>query len=303
VINSNGKINKKFLYYSIKNNTFLQQVFQRMTGTTRPAIGIQELRKILVVYPPLQEQEVIAKILFDLDAYIENIQQQNEKLEGIGKTLFKSWFINFDEEKDFVDSEFGKIPKGWNIVNVNQIGKIVTGKTPSTKNKENFGTDYPFITIPDMHDSIFVIKPKRYISEIGKFKIKNFLLPPLSVCISCIATPGLVSLNHTRSFTNQQINSIICYNDISPFFVFFAMKNISSEIIQHASGGTTTPNLNKNDFGKMKILLPSSKQMNKFDHIAKPIFEKIRVNSLLIDNLTTNRNILLPKLMSGDIQI
>ncbi len=183
------------------------------------------------------------------------------------------------------------------------LGNIITGKTPSTRERSNFGVDYPFITIPDMQNSIWVVKTERGISEHGKTKIYNHLLPINSVCVSCIGTPGLIILTTQKSFTNQQINSIICNDEISPFFVYQIMKIHKNQIIRLASGGTAVPNLNKGDFSLIRIILPFIKIINNFHNLSSPIFEKIRNNSMNIIYLQKIRDTLLPKLMSGEIRV
>src|SRR4030042_615558 len=105
-------------------------------------------------------------------------QQMNEKLESIGQALFKHWFIGFEfpNEKGkpykssggkMVDSELGEIPEGWEIKEINDCGKVVCGKTPPTKDEDNYGSEIPFITIPDMRDNVFVVKTEKQLSKIG----------------------------------------------------------------------------------------------------------------------------------------
>ena len=197
----------------------------------------------------------------------------------------------------------GQIPKGWSVDTLDSIGKIITGKTPSTKEKDNFGNDYPFVTIPDMQNSIWAVKIERYISEKGKTKIQKYLLPENSVCVSCIATPGLVTLTIQNSFTNQQINAIICKQGISPFFIFLTMKMQKEHIIALGSGGTATLNLNKTNFSLIKIVLPPSNLINDFHNLTSSMFETIKRNSFMIVSLTKIRDTLLPKLMSGEIRV
>ena len=161
----------------------------------------------------------------------------------------------------------------------------------------------PFITIPDMHNNVFVITTERKLSEIGiKSQIKK-TLPKNSVCVSCIATAGLVSLTYEKSQTNQQINSIICAEDISPYFIYLYIEEMSEYIKLLGSGGSTTLNLNKNEFSKIKLVIPPKKTMDKFHNYIKSLFEEIKSNQLEIIKLTKLRDALLPKLMSGEIDV
>ena len=164
---------------------------------------------------------------------------------------------------------------------------IICGKTPSTKNSEYWGSDIPFITIPDMHNSIYTTRYERRLSNAGASTQSNKMLPKNSICVSCIATPGLVTLTSEESQTNQQINSIICKDNISPYYVFLYLKQdeIKNTIIQLGSGGSTTYNLNKNDFSKIKIKVINDYNMLSFHKSISPLFD-------LINNLYKEINVL-----------
>jgi type I restriction enzyme S subunit len=272
------------------------------------------LKSIKIPLPPLNKQKAIAKILFDLDSKIELNQKMNKTLEAIAQAIFKHWFINFEfpneEGKPYkssggetVDSELGEIPKGWNIRKLGDLGKIVCGKTPSTKDETNFGQDVPFITIPDMRGNVFTFKTERYLSTKGANSQETKFLPPLSVCVSCIATPGLVTLTSTTSQTNQQINSIICKEGLSPFFVYFVSKEKSQEIIYKGLGGTATLNLNTSEFSNLKVILPDLVTLKNFHDFTTQFFKKILNNSKEILVLFDIRDSLLPRLMTGKIRV
>ena len=142
----------------------------------------------------MEEQKRIAQILGSLDDKIELLQKQNKTLEDMAKAIFKSWFVDFDvvhaKQKglpkadimreyhltdelydlfpsDFENSSLGPIPLGWQVKTVQDLGEVVCGKTPSTSHKEFYGGNIPFITIPDMHDSVFANKTERYLTNEG----------------------------------------------------------------------------------------------------------------------------------------
>ena len=169
--------------------------------------------------------------------------------------------------------------------------------------ESNYGDEMPFITIPDMHNNVFVINTERKLSIEGIKTQPKKTLPENSVCVSCIATAGLVSLTFEKSQTNQQINSIICKEEISPYFMYLYLEELSEYIKLLGSGGSTTLNLNKNEFSKIKIAIPPKNDMYAFHSLIKPIFEKIKYNQLEIIELQKLRDTLLPKLMSGEIDV
>lgn len=196
------------------------------------------------------------------------------------------------------------MPIDWKYGCINDIAKeVVCGKTPSTKDSTNYGEDIPFITIPDMHNNVYVINTERMLSNKGASTQSKKTLPANSICVSCIGTAGLVSLVSIPSQTNQQINSIIPKDDISPYFVYLMMKTLNETINSFGQSGSTIVNLNKNQFSNLTILIPSVADLKKFHKIVKPLFIKILSNQKENVTLMNIRDTLLPKLMSGEINV
>ena len=196
------------------------------------------------------------------------------------------------------------MPSDWHIGTIDDLAKeVVCGKTPSTKNAEYYGSDVPFITIPDMHAKIYAVTTERYLSSLGANSQAKKTLPKNSVCVSCIGTAGLVTLVAKESQTNQQINSIIPKEGFSPYFIYLLMQTLSDTINKLGQSGSTIVNLNKSQFGKIQVIIPSLSAMTNFDKIISPIFEKILQNQRENINLESLRDTLLPKLMSGELDV
>lgn len=208
----------------------------------------------------------------------------------------------FPSEFEFTE-ELGWIPKGWEIQKIKDFGLVVCGKTPSTRKPENYGEDVPFITIPDMHDSVYVIEPSKMLSKSGADSQKNKFLPKGTVCVSCIATPGLVVLVNEPSQTNQQINSIIPHNENYSLFLYESLSRLGDLIRSSGSGGSVFSNLSKSRFEALDLLNPSEESIAKFSSILQPVFDKILANQRNNMNLSNIRDTLLPKLMSGELRI
>lgn len=207
----------------------------------------------------LNTQKEISEILKKLDKKIEVNNKIISNLEEQAQAIFKSWFVDFEPFQDgnFVESELGLIPEGWEVSSIKELSKeIITGKTPSTKIKEYYGDKTPFITIPDMHNKVYVIESERYLSNKGEESQKNKTLPPNTICISCIATVGLVSLTYDYSQTNQQINSVIPKKDYYLYYIFLNLRNMNKYLEALGSSGSTTKNINKKTFESIKILMP-----------------------------------------------
>ncbi|MBI4353587.1 MAG: restriction endonuclease subunit S [Candidatus Omnitrophica bacterium] len=128
-------------------------------------------------------------------------------------------------------------------------------------------------------------------------------MPALAICVSCIATPGLVSMTSNISHTNQQINSIVPNQDMSPFFMYYTMQDKSETIKTMGLGGTATVNLNTGDFARIRVLVPDILTMRTYHEMVMPLMDRILTNTRETMNLSNIRDSLLPKLMSGEILV
>lgn len=202
-----------------------------------------------------------------------------------------------------VDSELGEVPEGWFVKQLSELGNIVCGKTPPKDKPEYYCGDIPFIKIPDMHGKMYATKTSDTLTPAGADTQIKKLLPKDSVCVSCIATVGLVSLTCVDSFTNQQINTIIPTKKSNSQYIYFAMLGLNDHLHDLASGGSATLNLNTGHFSKIKIVFPDEEVLDDFSNQVKPIFDLILKQSFEIDSLEKIRDSLLPKLLSGEIQL
>ena len=285
-------VSPKFLYYQLSLINFMNY----NEGTTIPSLRTETLNRIEVSLPPLATQQKIATILSSLDDKIELNNKINDNLEQQAQAIFKSWFVDFEPFG-------GKMPEGWRVGKVDDLGEIICGKTPSTKIKEYYGNECPFITIPDMHNNVYACFTERYLSKLGMESQIGKSLPVNSVCVSCIATPGLVILTDKISQTNQQINSIIPNKNMSSYYVYLLMQSLAETIKMLGSSGSTTSNLNKDQFSKIDVLIPAIYELKIFNTIVEPLFQNIRNNIHENQKLTALRDTLLAKLMSGEIEV
>ena len=307
-------IDSNFVYYSIINiSKKLKDIAFHSTAV--PILNKSNFSKIKLILPSSKNEIlVIAKILSSLDGKIELNNKINQILENIGQTIFKRWFIDFEFPNkqelpykssggEIVESELGMIPKRWNVNNISKFGEIICGKTPPKSNKHFFGRNIPFIKIPDMHNNIFVIKTSDTLSKKGQEHQKNKSIPPGSVCVSCIATVGLVSITSEQSQTNQQINSIVPKEKYYTYYLYHALKEKEDLLKKIGSSGSATLNINKSIFSNIKIIYPGNELLQNYDAVVKDLFLKI-LNIYKENEVLRNiQDSLLPKLMSGKIRV
>jgi putative type-1 restriction enzyme hindVIIP specificity protein len=204
---------------------------------------------------------------------------------------------------EIVEVDGVEMPKGWEVKALSDLGQIICGKTPSKSNKEFYGNDVPFIKIPDMHNQVFITQTTDNLSVAGANSQSKKYIPPKSICVSCIATVGLVSMTSKRSHTNQQINSIIPNNEQTSEFLYLSLKqpSMTKHLKDLASGGSATLNLNTSTFSKIEIITPSKEIIDIFYKKVCYFFEKILSNSIENKRLSKTRDLLLPRLLNGEI--
>lgn len=295
-INSD-KLTKDYLYWYMRTYKYQKQVVATSSGSTVKHTSPNRIYEIEINLPSIENQIRISSVLNSIERKIKTNEQVNNNLEQQAKAIYKSWFVDFEP--------FGRImPSDWLIGTVDDLAKeVVCGKTPSTKHTEYYGSDIPFITIPDMHGKIYVDTTERKLSKLGADSQSKKSLPKNSVCVSCIGTAGLVTLVAEESQTNQQINSIVPKDNFSPFYIYYFMQTLSDTINKLGQSGSTIVNLNKTQFGKIHAVIPSETAMIQFDLIVSPLFEKILENQMENLKLVSLRDVILPKLISGELDV
>ena len=312
--------NPRFAYY------FLQtlNLAGYNSGSAQPSLNRNFIYSIRIQVPARWEQDEIADLLNSLDDRIALLRETTATLEAIAQALFKSWFVDFDPVRakqqglapagmdeatadlfpaSFEESTLGLVPKGWRAGIVADLGVVVCGKTPPTAEPENYGDEVPFITIPDMHAKLVVTAASRSLSRLGADSQRKKYLPPGSICVSCIATPGLVVRVTSESQTNQQINSVVPHPAWGKAFPLFLLRRIGDAVRIGGSGGSVFHNLSKSGFEALGVLLADVKVVERFDELVEPLVEKITANQTQAQTLATLRDTLLPRLISGQLRL
>jgi type I restriction enzyme S subunit len=242
-------------------------------------------------------------ILRTLDDKIDGNRRLSELLEETAATVFRARFVEFVGVEKFDDSDIGPVPSGWVTRKIGEWGRVVTGATPSTKDPENFDGPYPFITIGDLREQAGVVTSARTLSERGAASVAGRLLPPDAVMMSCIATIGECGLTTKSSFTNQQINAVVCDDPTDARFLYFAFKNLRRELESHGGGGSVYTNVSRARFAAIATVCPPRDSLKRFDEIAAPVVQMSTDLAHERLTLTALRDALLPALVSGHIRV
>lgn len=311
--NDESKVTNQFLYYFLQTNPFITT-----NGSTIKRLYNDNLRDTKIPnVPSIQQQNQITDILGALDKKIQINNQINQELEAMAKTLYDYWFVQFDfpdqNGKPYKSSggkmvynpEFKReIPEGWGVASIRDFeSNIITGKTPSRTNSDNFGGEIPFITIGDIRGNTYIYRTSETLTDLGASVQKNKYLPEESLCVSCIATVGEIGFTTEPSHTNQQINSIVFEDETNRYYLYFALKNYFENANVSAKTGNTFANMNKEDFSGIKIIFPNKEIKNNFHKITEPYFSQIKCLQGQNQQLTQLRDWLLPMLMNGQVKV
>jgi len=271
-------IEKLFLFYVLKSPKFRNKIIASMIGTTgRQRASKESVEKLLIPLPPLPEQEKIAEVLSTVDEAIEKTGAAIEKTVRLKKGLMQRLLTHGIGHKEFKETEIGRIPKEWQIVRIKDIGVVLTGQTPATSNRTYWDGNIPFITPADINETKYVFKTERHVTSEGAEQIRR-ILPKDTVLVVCIgSTIGKTGITYIDSVVNQQINAVICNDDIDPHYTYYAIT-FRANLLKSFSGIAAVPIINKSLFEAQKISLPSNKkEQQKISEILSTIDSRLEL--------------------------
>jgi type I restriction enzyme S subunit len=264
----------------------------------------------------------IADLIGPLDDKIELNRQTNETLEALARAIFKDWFVDFGPTRakaegrppylapelwelfpDALDDE--DKPVGWAISEIGKEVKAVGGATPSTKQPAFWaGGEHNWATPKDLSkiQSPVLLRTDRQITDAGVEKIGSGLLPVGTVLLSSRAPIGYLAIAEEPTAVNQGFIAMVCNKRLTNLFIFFWCEQ-NLDYIKGIAGGSTFAEISKKVFRPMAVVVPESKCILAFDEIVRPLYNKIVSNTKENETLAQTRDLLLPKLMSGEIRL
>lgn len=307
ILRSKQELDNEFLYWTLKSNYFKKQIYTFQSGTAQPQLPISSLKHIEFYLPPINIQKKIVKILSQIDNKIRILKYINKNLLSIADAIYKKEFQNFDtySEDELIASDFGLIPKNWHYKTLDEISDVGIGKTPPRKETWWFSEQegVKWVSIKDLGNSgTYIFETSEYLTNeaIEKFNVK--LIPINTVILSFKLTVGRIGITTEEMVTNEAIahfklseNSVITKE-----YLYLYLKNFNYEEL--GSTSSIAKAINSKIVKKIPILIPNNK-INEFKDLFENLFNKIKSNQLEINKLTKLRDTLLPKLMSGEIDV
>lgn len=276
-------------------------------GVPALARATSTFRLIDIKLPPLDDQRRIASILSSLDRKIELNNKINADLEEMAQAIFKNWFVDFEPFKGgkFVDSELGMIPEGWKVGRADDFYQINIGKTPPRKENKWFSTnpaDKIWVSIANMGNSgIFISDSSEYLTKEAVDRHNIIMVPRNTILLSFKLTVGRVAIADKELTTNEAIARFILSDDKYMEYLYLYLKNFDYNSLGSTSSIATA--VNSKTIKGMQMLQPSDKIIDAFHIQVNPIFEKIRSLTKENSRLSLLRDTLLPRLMSGEIEV
>lgn len=294
----------EYLYYWFLSPYGKNEINTKAIGSTQKALTIDSLSKFDIKIPAnLDDQRRIASILSSLDRKIELNNKINADLEEMAQAIFKNWFIDFEPFKDgkFVDSELGMIPEGWKVGRLTDVIKLMPGGTPKTSEPLYWdnGT-IPFFSPKDVN-GVYCFATEKHITETGLNKCSSNLYPKDTIFITCRGTVGKVCLAACDMAMNQSNYAIKAIDGYSQYYIFFLVKSVVERLIKKSNGAVFSAITSK-DFDE-EILIPSQKAVEDFTNVIDGFFRRIFTIGTENSRLSTLRDTLLPRLMSGELEV
>lgn len=298
-----------FLHYYLRQESAISWISGQAVGATMPNLNTGILRSVPVHVPPLPVQRRIAGILSAYDELIENNQRRIRILEDMARSLYHEWFIHFrypgHESVPLVNSPLGPIPQGWEVKTVADSFEIVGGGTPARKESEYWedGTIQWFAP-SDLTGAgtMFMDDSGECITERGLAKSSARLFPARSVMLTSRATIGAIAINTHEACTNQGFITCLPNDHVPLYFLYHWLKE-SVPTFQRMASGATFKEISRGVFKSIELLQPPVELLRRYEMVIEPMAGQVLTLQRQTANLRKTRDLLLPRLLSGQITL
>lgn len=301
------KVNTRFLFYYFFGQNWYKTVAENIIlGSTVERIPISDFPNFKVSLPPLPIQQKIAAILSAYDDLIENNTRRIEILEEMARMLYREWFVKFrypgHESDRLVESELGLIPEDWEVKKLDEVGFIGRGKSKHRPRNDPslYGGQYPFIQTGEVKSSLlYITNYKQSYNDKGLAQSKIWQSETLLITIAAnIAETAIITM--PACFPDSIVGFVADYSKVTPEFIKYRIDDLKLQM-QNFSRGTAQDNLSLDKIKYFNFLIPQKKDIQTFEKYTKSIFKQIKNLQQKNNNLRQTRDLLLPRLISGEI--
>ena len=279
----------KFLEFLFEYNQ--NKILEISMGSSQKALTIIKLENLSFYFPPLDEQKRIADILSTFDDLIANLNKLIEKKEIYKKGVMQRVLTGKVRFNGFTDE--------WEEVYIKDVGTIITGNTPSTKDKSFWGGKHVWVTPTDINKKD-IDNSERKLTDIGLSKARK--LPKNTLLVTCIASIGKNSILRCEGSCNQQINAIIPNKNFSAEFLYYIFEN-NKEYLNAKAPASATKIISKTEFEKLSFILPKIEEQNKIAELLTLIDKDIEILKQLLHLRKLQKKGVMQKLLTGEVRI
>ncbi len=303
LLRNKSNCNTKFVYYYLSTNEIVTHLsnIAELSQATFPSFSPKDLGKIDIPNYAVDKQQKIASILSAYDNLIEVNNKRIKVLEQMAENIYKEWFVRFrfpgHETTEFVNG----LPKGWEKVKFSSKVNILSGGTPNTENSNYYNGNIPFFTPKDSDDGFFVYNTLISLTNEGLSHCNSKLYPENTIVITARGTVGNINLLAIPMAMNQSCYALSS-ELLSPYYLYFACKHEIKKLRKMASGGVFDTIIVKT-FDHIQITVPKNDLLKTFEDKVESMMNQIKSISKLNQNLIKQRDLLLPRLMSGKLEV
>lgn len=307
-------IDSEYLYYFLISDIGQFEIVKGIVGSTQPKLPIYNINNLDISLPSsIQEQKSIASILSAIDDKIENNIAINKTLEEMAMALYKHWFVDFGpfQDGEFVESELGRIPKGWEVKRLENFVEVLSkGTTPRMKDVEGLERKIPFLKVKDINsDGEININGLELIPEETHLKdLKRSILFENDLLFSIAGTIGRVSIV-TEKLNNSNCNQALAFirlkerEKFKAIIYYWLKSDDVQNKIQNSIVQGVQANVSLTVLKELELIEPSNEILIDFANKVNPILELVLKNQKENQTLTQLRDTLLPKLISGKVRL
>ena len=295
----NTVLNPEFLKYYLLNPSFKNYMLGLASvGGTRNALTKGMIEDFEIDLPPISIQQRIASILSALDEKIELNRQTNATLEAIAQAIFKEWFVDFNfpgATGEMQDSELGPIPKRWRVGALGEAFNIIMGQSPPGESYNEVGEGIPFFQgrtdfgfrFPSKR--VFTTEPKRLAKKFDTLVSVRAPVGDMNIATEdCCIGRGLSSVMHKKGYCS---------------FTYYFLKELTASFKSFEDNGTVFGSINKSEFDALSCVMPDEHLIKNYEYICRPLDDMISKREEEIRSLVQLRDVLLPKLIGGEIKL
>jgi len=294
------KLINKFLSYAFQHPSFQSQINSESAQSTRPYIGVTSQRRLKVYYYDLSTQQKIASILSAFDDLIENNTRRIAILEETARLIYREWFVHYrypgheDDRPVDTETDLGEVPEGWEVKALKDLCELIVGQSPKSEFYNETGEGLPF------HQGVKDFG-SRFPTTTTWCTVQKRIAEEGDILFSVRAPVGRINIANCKMIIGRGLHAIRSKTE-NQVFIFEQLKDKFQEEDSMGSG-TIYKSVTKGDMLGLKLIYPGSNLIEQFEENVEPIFDQIRILTEKNIYLKETRDLLLPKLISGKVEV